>query len=383
MKKNIFKSSWLYVILSIAIALCGCTTFKTPEIKSFTGTSVTDCDSLYQFGCQECIVDKNICTARNEVKNREKHYAKISRELRDQNSYFFDLPLIGMAAASAASLFYGSHTDVLGGLGIGAGTTAGLKTYAGNHPKAALYETAKKSLSQIYINSDLFMSASYALKELKADIEQAGEGMKKAEDIITGLDAGEEKTTLEKAVVSTKTAIKMGRDAQAAIKGCAVTIYETAELVQANLESGLGGILPDFDAIITGIEASAQTKSETAAASENLEEDAADTDKKVAILSYKNNKDMEVAQIEYNKAKQLVQATPNNLSGNAKIAFDRKVLELTNMEIALSAKQTAHDKKKAALELASTLNALTKKINDLAPDYITAASEIKKCAAKL
>lgn len=328
----------LLMCAALTLTLSGCVTFNTNKdaITAFEeADTMTDCKVLSG-------EDKKICTSRNAIKKREKEYGEFSRELKNENSNLFDYPLIGIAAASAASLFYGASTDVIGGLGIGAGTILGFKTYTSNTERSVFYRSARKGLSCIYIHSNIFMNSDSSFSIIQSTIEQAQLDIDRANELLPDLEPGsKEKETLDGAIVSAEAAIKLGEDAKAAIKGCVVTIYETAESIHGTLESELDGIMPDISQIISTIEASAKTESETDAGSEKLMGDVAHIETRTAILKYEN-----------------------------KVAFRAKT------------KSADVKKKEEAVTLAGKLSEFIKAINKLAPDYIKANSDIKKCAAQ-
>jgi chromosome segregation ATPase len=175
------------------------------------------------------------------------------------------------------------------------------------------------------------MNSGATLTDIQEAVNNAKNKLGVAKNEIPKTEIGsDDRKLLETAIVSATAAIKLGEDAENTIKNCSVTIYETAENINSNLESGLAGITPDLDQIIATIERSAKTKSETDSKSENLKENVADIKLKKAFLNLRNGKNT-----------------------------------------------------KELIIIAEGLNESIIKINDLAPDYIKAESEIKKCAAKL
>jgi len=135
----------LALALAIALSLSGCGTVFDPAPYSpardrsvVTGAGSADSIDILQF--------HNPADAAKKLQALAQGYASERDDmLREQ--LIFDVPMIGLGAATIINPIFHGATNTTIGLGLGAAGAAGLRTYFGPQPKALAYNSAAASLS--------------------------------------------------------------------------------------------------------------------------------------------------------------------------------------------------------------------------------------------
>jgi hypothetical protein len=135
----------LALALAIALSLSGCGTVFDPAPYSpsrdksiVTGAGSADSIDMMQFHNPADAARKLQALAQGYVGQRDDM-------LREQ--LIFDLPMIGLGAATIINPIFNGATNTTIGLGLGAAGAAGLRTYFGPQAKALAYNSAAASLS--------------------------------------------------------------------------------------------------------------------------------------------------------------------------------------------------------------------------------------------
>ena len=135
----------LALALAIALSLSGCGTVFDPAPYSpsrdnsvVTGAGSADSIDMMQFHNPADAARKLQSLAQGYVGERDDM-------LREQ--LIFDLPMIGLGAATIINPIFNGATNTTIGLGLGAAGAAGLRTYFGPQAKALAYNSAAASLS--------------------------------------------------------------------------------------------------------------------------------------------------------------------------------------------------------------------------------------------
>ena len=141
------------------LLLAGCASLYPPQARySPTGNANAGSHDPYAEGTKELAAKVQACGADNACKalaltqERMTYYAAMWRNVKTEQTNFFDLPLIATALAGAGVLAFGGSTDFLRGIGLTAGGFAAAKTYSSGEGKAGIYLVAQKAYGCVYMN---------------------------------------------------------------------------------------------------------------------------------------------------------------------------------------------------------------------------------------
>lgn len=124
----------------ISVLLGGCATTKSANTKWIFDPSPYRPDSA-NYG-----LFKNLDEASHTLQTLSDGYAE-QRDSLMQQQLLFDIPMMGVAAATIASGIYGGSKGLTLGLGLGTSALAGGRFYFGPQTKVVAYNTAALSLS--------------------------------------------------------------------------------------------------------------------------------------------------------------------------------------------------------------------------------------------
>lgn len=110
-------------------------------------------------------------------------YVQRSSELEDA-TYLTDIPLLGLAVGSAAALYYGAHTDLIAGLGIGAGTVAVVDSMMAPRSRAQVYRNGAAAMNCV-VEKGQALNSPARLHNLQVEIARFTNGpIKRATELL-------------------------------------------------------------------------------------------------------------------------------------------------------------------------------------------------------
>ena len=134
-------------IMVIPMILCTCATFAPYPVGYFK-----DC----QFNEQN-LTTNDINLARKFAIQRAFAYNQVATAQLNQQAWIYDYPLIGIGAAALGAAINGVSATTVSGIGLGAATIAGYRTYSDNRGRASSFSNAQKACECLVFKSSIFV----------------------------------------------------------------------------------------------------------------------------------------------------------------------------------------------------------------------------------
>lgn len=249
---------------------------------------------------------------------------------------WFDFPIIGLAAAGAGALLFGASTNVVAGIGLGAGTLAVGRTYLNPGATASVYLSGRKAIDCVIDAAGPLVKAESVKETLKAKSDSVRTSLRSAEIWFASQSLqseqlpaalGNAKNALGAAISSAKDALKLAEAEVMAATNGPTHIATAIGKIEVLVAQGVNRTPVDFataqSAISSAITASAAQQAALQSAREKISGQAKKPPTEGETITDRTASPLETTQLQ---TANLVQATdallnemPNFVDANAKI----------------------------------------------------------------
>lgn len=251
-----------FLVLSILL-VGGCQTLQPASFQQ--GVDAAQANAAKEpCSTKPDIPKKDACGAERYTFSRADEYNSFVKG-RDTAKMWVDLGLIGIGAATAASLAFKASSTSISALALGGVTAAGVRTYLLNDSVSAAYMSGSSALSCVGMTAEDFSSIPPAPTSLSKNVQG---DIDKAEAVLNDptLPAGADKDALDKAIQAAKTALAPLVDAEGAYNGFAVTMMNAVWTIEGNTFKKARGAVPDVTGIVADIQKQAGVTASASAA---------------------------------------------------------------------------------------------------------------------
>ncbi len=144
----------VFAICSLATSISGCAVFDyggrapSEHDSKWNGLKIGAFgpDSFVAFRPYECTASVSedpkvrLETQQDCAQKQGVNYGRRAAQLVNEDTWLFDMPIMGAALAGLSTIFYGSHPDTTFGVGAIGASLGGLKAYANVNSAAGFYE---------------------------------------------------------------------------------------------------------------------------------------------------------------------------------------------------------------------------------------------------
>jgi hypothetical protein len=269
--------------------------------------------------------------------------SELATEYQDRFVYlkrvepWFDIPIIGLAAAGVGALLFGASTNVIAGIGLGAGTLAVGRTYLNPGGTATVYLSGRRALDCVIDAARPLVAPDLVVSELRKASGNVRTHLRQAEDWSVSLqgetldaELANAKNALDAAIGAARDALNLAEAETKAADAGPSQIATAIGRIEVLVAQGINRTPVDFataqSAISSAITTSATQQATLQTARDQISgqaKDAAEAKAAAARLTDRAATPLETTQL---RTADLVQATdallgsmPNFVEANAKI----------------------------------------------------------------
>lgn len=255
----------LVIVTFLSITtLSGCSTTRYLSLKDFPPYSASE--DVYAVECPEQTQThaNKICRSRAFANERALYYRDEYIGIQKETSWVFDVPLIGIASGTAATLLFEGSTDLIKGLALGGATWAGYKEYFYNKQNAEYLVKAEKAIrcvndeSRIFITEPLSKEVNWAVDYQKNNLPDAYKLLEEN----TRLSESPEYKALDATVIVASSAFKQWNSAKKYYDNAPETVVTLVYEIDTKVLEFLKTNTPDVSKIITQIQESTRASVE-------------------------------------------------------------------------------------------------------------------------
>jgi hypothetical protein len=250
---------------------------------------------------------------------------------------WFDIPLIGLAAAGAGALLFGASTNVIAGIGLGAGTLAVGRTYLNPGGTATVYLSGRGALDCVIDAARPLVKSDPVVSELRSASDNVRTYLRSAENWSASLqgetldaELANAKNALDAAIGAARDALNLAEAEIDAADAGPNQIATAIGRIEVLVAQGVNRTPVDFataqSAISSAITASAAQRATLQTARDQISgqaKEAAEVKAREALLTDRAPTPLETTQ---ERTADVVQATdallgqmPNFVDANAKV----------------------------------------------------------------
>jgi hypothetical protein len=200
-------------------------------------------------------------------------YAEALAAVQKERVWVYDVPLIGLAIGAAAAGIYGAHADTLAGIGLGAASVGGFRSYASPDAQRQAYVAGLSALDCIGDSIHVFYQARSELSVLVGARENLV-GHRAADETLLaslGVEDADARDALNAALNAAATAVTLANTALARIDSAPQDIVETISAVDRALYLKVTGAQGNVSDITAKIDTFARETVEKRAAAKDAE----------------------------------------------------------------------------------------------------------------
>jgi hypothetical protein len=257
---------WRHIGGAVAVlALSACS--LTPRVPY-----KTDDFSTLQPGCTQDALPR-LCQARWRLDRMRDEYAEALAAVQRERVWVYDVPLIGLAIGAAAAGIYGAHRDTLAGIGLGAASFGGFRSYANPDAQRQAYVAGLSALDCIGDSMHVFYQARNDRAMLKAIPDDLMKQRAADEKLLASLGAADAdaRDALNAALDAATTAVTVANTALTRIDSAPQDIVETISAVDRAWYLKVTGAQGNVTDITAKIDSFAKEVIEKRAAAKDVE----------------------------------------------------------------------------------------------------------------